>query len=115
MFFFLPPCQILNMILRQLSESLILIVFVMIGATFKLVTRVGLSTVIFGTLKEGILQIDSSTITIVSATETSSKMASTLFSKMVLKTCFFPVEKLKLLCSLDHMILFKFHQHVVHF
>ena len=39
-------------------------------------------------------------------------MALTLCQKMVLKTRLF-VKKLKILCSLDHTILFKFHFHMV--
>ena len=39
-------------------------------------------------------------------------MASTLYQKWFLKTRVF-VKKLKILCSLNHTILFKFHQHVV--
>ena len=67
--------------LRQLSESLILIGSAMFGATFNQVTRVGL--IFFGTPKDGSLEINSLTINhiIVSTTETSSKMASTLCQK----------------------------------
>ena len=48
-----------------------------------------------------------------SATETSSKMTSKLCQKWFRKPRFF-VKKLNFFfCSLDHMILFKFHMHVV--
>ena len=51
----------------------------MFGATFNLVTRVGLYTLIFGTLKDGtVFKLIVKHQTIVSFTETSSKMASTL-------------------------------------
>ena len=39
-------------------------------------------------------------------------MASTFCQKLLSKTRFF-VEKLKISCSLDHTILFKFHRHMV--
>ena len=90
------------------------------GATFNLVTRRGYTCrtpVIFGTLKDGSLQINS--LAIVSATETSSKMASTLCQKWFKKTrflflfvclfvCFLSKSSKLFSCSLDHTILFKF-------
>ena len=60
-------------------------------------------TVIFGTQKNGSLQIDSLAANIFfSVTETSNKMASLLWSK-----------KLKILCYSDHVILSKFLEHVI--
>ena len=93
-------------VLRLLSESLILIGFAMFGATFNLVNYTRRSTVIFGILKDGSLEINSLQLTTVSAT--SSKMTSMFCQKCFLKTRFI-VKKLKISCSLDHTILFKFH------
>ena len=52
----------------------------MFGAAFNLVTRVGLP-LIFGTLKDGSLEINNLALKIVSATETSSKMVPPLCQK----------------------------------
>ena len=65
--------------------------------------------IIFGTLKDSSFQINSYTSNN-SATEMSSKMASTCYWKYFLNP---GLSNLKLLCCSDHIILFKFHQHVV--
>ena len=79
----------------------------MFGATFNLVYTC-LSTVIFWTLKDRNLEINILASKIVLATESCSKMALALCQKWFWKTRFF-VKKLKILCSFDQMILFKFH------
>ena len=67
-------------ILRLLTEYSLLIGSAMFGATFQLVTRVGLMQ--FGTLTDCSLKINSLAVkTTVSATETSSRIAPTLCQK----------------------------------
>ena len=63
----------------------------------------------FGTLKDDIVfELIVEHKTIVSVTETFSKMVSMLCQNGEQ----FLVKKLKILYTLDHTILFKFHQHV---
>ena len=74
------------MLLRQVSESLILIRSAIFGAFFHLVTR-GRTTVILGTLKVGSLDINSLTLNN-SATNVYQNGVNTLL-KMVIKNPFF--------------------------
>ena len=66
----------------------------------------------FGTLKDSSLKINSLSLAIVLATETSCKIASTLCQKCFFLTSFY-VKKLKILYNLDYTIWLKFRQHVV--
>ena len=80
----------------------------MFGATFNLVTLVG----IFGILKDGGLQINSLALNNRFSNRNVFQNGVNALSKMVLKTPFFR-QKAQISCSLDHTVLFKFHQHVV--
>ena len=96
--------------LRRLSESLKLIGSVMFGAFLKS-NYTCRSTVIFGTLKDGTLQINSLASNNNFSYRNVFQNGVNALSKWFLKTWFF-VKKLNISCSLDHTILFKFHWHV---
>ena len=68
--------------------------------------------VIFETLKDGSLEINNLELNNCSSYRTVFQSGVNASSKMILKTSFF-VKKLKISCSLDHTILFKFYYHVV--
>ena len=93
--------------LRRLSEYLRLIGSAMFGVTFNLVNTCR-TAVIFGTLTDGGLQINSLEINNCFSCRNVSQNGVNALSFGFLKTCFF-VKKLKILCSLDNTILFKFH------
>ena len=70
------------------------------------------TTAMFGTLKDGSLETNNLTLKNCLSCRYVFQNGANALSKMVLKNPFF-CQKLKILCILDHTILFKFHLHVV--
>ena len=95
--------------LRRLSVSLRLIGSAMLGVTFTGYTC--RTTVIYGTLKDGSLQINGLALNNYFSCRSVFQNGVNTLQKIVLKKLgfFFFVKNLKTLCSLEHTILYKFH------